>query len=46
MLLSAGGNKFDSVNKVTVIGSGDLGMATVLSLMAKVNIIQLTPMIY
>ncbi|XP_062403473.1 ubiquitin-conjugating enzyme E2 variant 3 [Sardina pilchardus] len=29
------GNRFDSVSKVTVIGSGDLGMATVLSVMAK-----------
>lgn len=41
LLSSTGGNRFDSVNKVTVIGSGDLGMATVLSIMAKVNIITL-----
>lgn len=33
------GNRPDqSVNKVSVIGGGDLGMAAVLSIMAKVNI--------
>lgn len=34
-----GGNRPDqSVNKVSVIGGGDLGMAAVLSIMAKVNL--------
>ncbi|KAL2093522.1 hypothetical protein ACEWY4_010834 [Coilia grayii] len=32
--MNEGGNRFDSV-KVTVVGSGDLGMATVMSIMAK-----------
>ncbi|XP_012683608.2 ubiquitin-conjugating enzyme E2 variant 3 [Clupea harengus] len=33
--MNKGGNRSGSVNKVTVIGSGDLGVATVLSIMAK-----------
>ena len=39
---STGGNRSGSVNKVTVIGSGDLGVATVLSIMAKVIVIYLS----
>lgn len=33
--MNEGGNRYDSMNKVTVIGSGDLGMAAVLSILAK-----------
>ncbi|XP_063052671.1 ubiquitin-conjugating enzyme E2 variant 3 [Engraulis encrasicolus] len=29
------GSRFDTLNKVTVVGSGDLGMATVMSILAK-----------